>query len=100
MSTFPSDHKILFRMDPMYGFHLSECDFTVKLFVRSNRGISIPKSKCVKVDDDSYTATFNTKELGRGNVMMSLNLHIPDADFEDGFKDVNTNAICTGVADI
>lgn len=100
MSAFPSEHKIVVGIEPIGGIHLSECDFTVNLYVYTNRRISIPKSQCIKEDDDTYKVTFNTKDLGRGNVMMSLNIRIPDADFNDGFKDVNTKPICTGVADM
>lgn len=100
MSAFPSEHKIVVGIKPIGGVRLSDCDFTVNLYVYTNRRISIPKSKCIEQDDGSYFVTFNTKDLGRGNVMMSLNIHIPDADFEDGFKEVNTKPVCTGVADI
>jgi hypothetical protein len=100
MSAFPSEHKIVVGIEPIGGVRLADCDFTVNLYVYTNRRISIPKSKCIKNDDDSYFVTFNTKDLGRGNVMMSLNIQIPDVDFEDGFKEVNTKPVCTGVADI
>jgi hypothetical protein len=100
MAAFPSDHKIVVGIKPIGGINLSDCDFTVNLFVYTNRKLSIPKDKCIRKDDGSYFATFNTKDLGKGNVMMSLNIRIPDADFEDGFKNVNTKPICTGVADI
>lgn len=100
MSAFPSEHKIVVGIEPIGGVRLSDCDFTVNLYVYTNRRISIPKSDCIEQDDGSYFVTFNTKDLGRGNVMMSLNIHIPDADFEDGFKEVNTKPVCTGVADI
>lgn len=100
MSAFPSEHKIVVGIEPIGGVRLSDCDFTVNLYVYTNRRISIPKSKCIEQGDGSYFVTFNTKDLGRGNVMMSLNIHIPDADFEDGFKEVNTKPVCTGVADI
>ena len=100
MSAFPSEHKIVVGIEPIGGVRLSDCDFTVNLYVYTNRKISIPKNKCIEQDDGTYFVTFNTKVLGRGNVMMSLNIQIPDADFEDGFKEVNTMPVCTGVADI
>lgn len=100
MATYPSEHKILVKVEPMGTIHLSGCNFTVNLFIFSNKKISIPKSECIKKDEDSYVVTFNTRDLGRGAVKVSLNIQIPDADFEDGIKEVNTEPICTGVADI
>ena len=100
MSAFPSEHKIAVGIEPIGGVRLADCDFTVNLYVYTNKRISIPKNKCIEQDDGSYFATFNTKDLGKGNVMMSLNIKVPDADFDDGVKEVNTKPIWTGVADI
>lgn len=100
MYLYPSDHKIRFKVEPIDGVHLAQCGFTLSLFVTINKKIKFDKSKCVKVDDDTYTVTFNTKDIGRGAVMMSLNIKVPNTDFEDGFKDINTIPICTGVADV
>ena len=101
MSAWPSDHEIVVEVAPMGYVHLSDCDFNVNLFVYNNKKkITIPKSECIKESDDSYIVTFNTKKLGRGKVMMSLELRIPNSRFDDGFKNINTKPICTGVADI
>ena len=100
MAAFPSEHKILVKVEPMGNLHLSECDFTVNLFISSDKKISISKSKCKKEDDDSYIVTFNTRDLGRGTVKVSLNIQIPDAYFDDGIKEINTEPICTDVTDI
>lgn len=99
MAAYPSDHKIIVGVKPMGGITLSECDFTVNLFIFEHKKISIPKSKCKKESEDSYIVTFSTRELGRGSVKVSLNIRIPDGDFEDSFKEINTKPICTGVAD-
>lgn len=100
MSAWPSDHEITVGVEPMGDVHLSDCDFNVSLFVYTNKKITIPKSECIKESDDSYIVTFSTEKLGRGSVMMSLELRIPNSRFDDGFKDINTIPICTGVADI
>lgn len=100
MYLYPSDHKIKFKVEPIDGKSLSECDFTLSLFVTINKKIEFDKSKCVKVDDDTYTVTFNTKDIGRGTVRMSLNIRVPNEDYEDKVKDINTMPICTGVADV
>ena len=52
------------------------------------------------VDENTYTVTFNTKDIGRGAVRLSLNIRVPNSDFEDGYKDINTIPICTGVEDV
>lgn len=100
MYLYPSDHKIRFKVEPIGGVHLAQCDFTLSLFVTINKKIEFDKSKCVKIDDDTYTVTFNTKDVGRGTVRMSLNIRVPDKTYEDGVKDINTMPICTGVADV
>ena len=100
MYQYPSDHKIRFKVEPIDGVHLAQCDFRLSLFVAINRKIEFDKSDCVKVDDDTYTVTFNTKDIGRGAVRLSLNIRVPNSDFEDGYKDINTIPICTGVEDV
>ena len=100
MYLYPSDHKIKFKVEPIDGKSLSECDFTVSLFVTNNKKIKFKKSDCVKVNDDTYSLTFNTKDIGRGTVRMSLNIRVPNEDYEDKVKDINTIPICTGVADV
>ena len=100
MYLYPSDHKIRFKVEPIDGVHLAQCDFTLSLFVTINKKIEIGKSKCVKVDNDTYTVTFNTKDIGRGTVRMSLNIRVLNEDYEDKIKDINTMPICTGVADV
>lgn len=100
MSKYPSDHKINVRVEPINGIHLSECNFTCHLFVDGRRILSVPKEQCRKEDDDTYIISFNTKDIGRGAVKLSLNIHIPDADYDKGYKEVNTVSICTGVMDI
>ena len=100
MYLYPSDHKIKFSVEPIDGKSLSECEFTVSLFVTTNKKITFKKSDCVEGDDGTYTVTFNTKNIGRGAVKMSLNIQIPDEDYDDKVKDINTIPICTGVADV
>lgn len=101
MSAYPSDHKISVSVNPINGIHLTECDFTCNLYVRANKVISVPKVNCRKEDDDTYIITFNTKDIGRGAVKLSLNIRIPnDADFDKGYKEINTVSICTGVVDL
>ena len=79
MYLYPSDHKIRFKVEPIDGKSLSECDFTVSLFVTNNKKIKFKKSDCAPVDNDNdtYTVTFNTKDIGRGTVRMSLNIRVP-----------------------
>lgn len=100
MSKYPSDHKISVKVEPMNGVPLAQCDFTCNLYVYENKVLSVPKDKCRKEDDDTYIISFNTKDIGRGTVKLSLNIHIPDAEYDKGYKEVNTVPICTGVADI
>lgn len=100
MYSYPSDHKIKFKVEPIDGKTLSECEFTLSLFVTKNKTLEYNKSECVMVDDNTYTVTFNTKDIGRGAVRLSLNIRVPNSDFEDGYKDINTIPICTGVEDV
>lgn len=100
MSKYPSDHKINVKVEPMNGIHLSECDFTCHLFVDKRKILSVPKNECRKEDEDNYIISFNTKDIGRGNVKLYMTLQIPDADYEKGYKEINTKVICTGVVDL
>ena len=100
MLAYPSDHQIKITVEPINGIHLSECEFDCYLFTYPSKKIVINKSDCIKVNADSYIVQFNTREIGRGNVKMSLNIQIPDSSYDDGLREVNTAPLCTGINDV
>lgn len=73
------------------GLHLSDVDFKVSLFTKSNfaksNNIDYNKEDLIKVDDDNYLAPLDTEILGPGEYMVRLHVYVPDADFENGIRD-------------
>lgn len=96
------EDKIIVKVEPMDGVHMSEYDFEIDLYVYSNRVVTLKKSdpSVIKVDDDNYKVTITsemTSKLGRGKVLMDFIGFIPDADFPDGYRTTIKEGICTGV---
>lgn len=99
MSAFGTEFKLNIHVEPIDGLHMSEYDFEVSVFVFTNKIAVIPKSKMKKVDDDNYLVMITSdigKQIGRGAVKMKFTAHIPDADFDDGFR-TEVEELCTGI---
>lgn len=99
-TAYPSDHVIEITTK-ISDTTLSQCNFTCTLFVQPNKCITVSKDDCKQVigNPDAYRLAFNTLHLGKGPVKMIMNIQIPDNSFSDGYRDINTTPICTGVND-
>lgn len=98
MSIIGTELKINVSVEPMNGVHLAECDFECEFYRRGNKGngVVVTKDEMIKVDDDNYIARINSAEVGVGSVMMSITVHVPDPDFDDGLRTEIDN-VWTGV---
>jgi hypothetical protein len=103
MSALGTEYKYGIRMSPIGDIHLEECEFEVKTYIFSNKGVIFKKGDerhIKKIDADSYAVVVdkeNALKIGKGVVVAEVTLHIPDADFDDGFRTEVIDGICTGI---
>ena len=70
------------------GVTMDDIDFSV-VFATANGSLSLQKSELHTVDSGGvmrYIACFNSSEVGRGDIIMTVTASIPDDGFEGGFR--------------
>lgn len=68
------------------GFDKTQDDFEV-LLKRGKITKKFTKSDMIVDEDDNYYICFSTTEFGKGLVQAIITAHVPDDDFEDGFRE-------------
>lgn len=102
MSALGTEFKINVSADPIDGIHMAEYDFECTLYVYSNKSVTYKKGdekRIKETDRDNYRIIVPAEDsvkLGKGEVMLKFTAHIPDSDFEDGFRTEVVDRICTG----
>ena len=102
MSDLGTEFKLNVHLEPLDGFHMSDYDFEVALYVYTNRKVVFQKSKLKKVDDDNYLLMVETADalrIGRGRINAEITAYIPDNDFSDGLR-TEKLVLCTDVTAI
>lgn len=86
--TLGSDVKIEFTADLPDDLKMSDIDFTGKVInADTNVNIDFAKADCVMVDEgESYVVLVDTEETGVGTLMLKLTVHIPDTDYQRGYR--------------
>lgn len=86
--TLGSDVKIAFTADLPDDLKLSDIDFTGKVInADTNTDIDFTKADCIMTDEgESYVVLVDTEETGVGTLMLKLTVHIPDTDYQRGYR--------------
>ena len=86
--TLGSDVKIAFTADLPDDLKLSDIDFTGKVInADTNTDVDFTKADCIMVDEgESYVVLVDTEETGVGTLMLKLTIHIPDTDYQRGYR--------------
>lgn len=86
--TLGSDVKIAFTADLPDDLKMSDIDFSGKVInADTNTDIDFTKADCVMVDEgESYVVLVDTEETGIGILLMKLTVHIPDTDYQRGYR--------------
>lgn len=86
--TLGSDVKIEFTADLPDNLKMSDIDFTGKVInADTNVNIDFAKADCIMVDEgESYVVLVDTEETGVGILLMKLTVHIPDTDYQRGYR--------------
>ena len=100
--TLGSDAKIEFTVDLPDELKLSDVDFSGKVInADTNADIAFTKADCIMTDEgESYVVLVDTDETGVGMLMLKLTVHIPDTDYQRGYRkevvNINPNMRVTG----
>lgn len=68
------------------GFNMETDDFDIEI-KRGSKIINFKKEDLVKDLDGNFYIVFDTNDLGPGGVTITVVAHVPDEDFQDGFRD-------------
>lgn len=81
---------------------LTACDFSVDIFTRQDKRITLAKSDLQLITGTHrYLAVVDTAQLGTGGAInVVLTAHIPDPDCPDGFRTEVARCLVGGVAQI
>lgn len=74
--------KLSISVDPIQGYRMVDYDCSVDIYCTPAKVVSLPKSQLINIDDDTYVARVDTKDLGVGRVKCRISAYIPDGDFE------------------
>ena len=86
--TLGSDVKIAFTADLPDGLLWKDIEFSGKV-INADTADDMPfnKSDCVMLDDGAdYVVLVDTEEMGVGTYMLKLTVHIPDTDYQRGYR--------------
>jgi hypothetical protein len=96
MSVLGTELKLKVNVSPIDDKPLSQCDFYCTFFTNSSKKLELHKSKMHKVDDDTYIALIDSKDLGLGTIKMTIKVLVPDSDFINGYR-TEIETISTGI---
>ena len=99
MSLLGSEFKINVHVEPIDGYCMNDYDFQCSFYVVPNRKVTIKKDAMKMVDNDNFRAMIDSDQcvkLGKGVLQMEITAHIPDTDFQDGYR-TEKALTCTGV---
>ena len=95
MSVIGTDLKIKIHVEPIGNMSLSKCDFKCTFFV-GDKSVTLQKSQMKSLDSNTYVALVDSNDLSIGTVNMTIEIEVPDEDFEDKTR-TEIETICTGI---
>lgn len=81
---YPSVERYTLAMQPIGESTLKTCSWFLSLSAR--RQITIDKSECIHIDDNTYDFIVDTSLLGTGRLDISLHIEIIDANAPGGYR--------------
>lgn len=97
-----SDIKIEFDAELPDELTLQDIDFSVVVYNATaiDKKQSYNKTECILTDDGTYVVLVDTEDLGVGQLMLRVVVHIPDKDYPTGYRKevakINPYIIITG----
>ena len=97
-----SDIKIEFDAELSDGMTLQDVDFSVVVYNATaiDKKQQYTKEECILTDDGTYVVLVDTDDLGVGQLMLRVVVHIPDSDYPSGYRKevtkINPYVIVTG----
>ena len=69
------------------GFDKEEDDWEVIISRGNGKELHFDRDDLAKDDEGNFYVCFSTSEFGSGLYMITVIAHVPDNDFEDGFRE-------------
>lgn len=81
-----TDLKFLVEMSST-GFNMDSDDWSVSVKIANKVVSEIHKSECVRESDGKWYVYINADILKPGSLSLVAHIRVPDANFEDGYRD-------------
>lgn len=94
---YGTELKLSVSIDPIQGLKMADYDFVVDLYTSTAKVVSQPKAQLIKIDDNTFVARVDTKQLGTGRVRCKITAFIPDGDFEGDKRRTEVCIVDTGI---
>lgn len=87
--------KIMVEAQGTPQIHLDECDFTVYIWTSDKNDVESPKPEnylscikesCVPDSEDTYLVEVPTELIGKGYVIVRVEMSVPDTDCANGYR--------------
>lgn len=77
--------KVNISMEPMDGHTLASTEWFCEFYTKRIKA-KVEKGDAIKVDDNNFICTVDSRAVGRGELMAHIEVQIPDSDFGDGYR--------------
>lgn len=86
--SIPTDATLNMYMQPNSGYHLSQLEWQIEVYADNGhrKRQIIPKSECIRVDEDNYQYYPDTELVGVGKYYAKLTVKIPDPSRLEGYR--------------
>lgn len=85
MVSLGTELKINISMEPMDGYTLASTEWFCEFYSKRVK-VKVSKEDAIKVDDNNYICTVDSRVVGRGELMAHIEVQIPDSDFADNLR--------------
>lgn len=85
MVSLGTELKINISMEPMDGYTLASTEWFCEFYAKRVK-VKVSKEDAIKVDDNNYICTVDSRVVGRGELMAHIEVQIPDSDMDDGLR--------------
>lgn len=78
--------KLNINIEPIGDITMDDYDFFVDAYCSVKRIITVKKEDAIRIDENNYVILIDTALTGAGDLKCKITAHIPDEDFDDGFR--------------
>lgn len=79
--------KLNVNIEPVGELTMDDYDFELTIMAQwPQKKVVVKKDQAIRVDENNYIITIDTKDIGTGKVTGKIVAYLPDDDFKDGYR--------------